>query len=217
MAGVSVAGIRVAGAGVCVGVAGVRVADEAEGELGIELGDTGMTVDVDGAALGGVDATQPPMSKANNATVMLRAAGCRGFLMFFQTTERPRTFDLRRRIRTGPFRPGAPACQPPRSASNRPSVTSYPRVWLVVAADYAGDPLAGRRLGYAYREKLELVGARGLAPDKPGRISATQDHTGTPQRQTASKVFDATVRSDSCSGTLATRDAGLREPPQSPR
>ena len=103
VAGVSVAGIRVAGAGVCVGVAGVRVADEAEGELGIELGDTGMTVDVDGAALGGVDATQPPMSKANNATVMLRAAGCRGFLMFFQTTERPRTFDLRRWIRTGPF------------------------------------------------------------------------------------------------------------------
>ena len=86
-----------------VSVAGVRVADEAEGELGNELGDTGTTVDVDGAALGGVDATQPPMSKANNATVMLRAAGCRGFLMFFQTTERPRTFDLRRWIRPGPF------------------------------------------------------------------------------------------------------------------
>ena len=81
----------------------VRVANEAEGELGNELGDTGMTVDVDGAALGWVDATHPPMSKANNATVMLRAAGCRGFLMFFQTTERPRTFDLRRWIRTGPF------------------------------------------------------------------------------------------------------------------
>jgi len=103
VAGVGVAGVRVAGASVCVGVAGVRVANEAEGELGNELGDTGMTVDVDGAALSGVDATQPPMSKANNATVMLRAAGCRGFLMFFQTTERPRTFDLRRWIRTGPF------------------------------------------------------------------------------------------------------------------
>jgi hypothetical protein len=122
-AGVGLAGVRVAGAGVCV--AGVRVAGaevcaaaavagEAEGELGDELGDklgdTRIAVDVDGAALGGVDATQPPMSEANNATVTRRAAGYRGRdLMFFQTTERPRTFDLRRRIRTGPFRPGASA------------------------------------------------------------------------------------------------------------
>ena len=116
-AGVGLAGVRVAGAGVCV--AGVRVAGaevcaaaavagEAEGELGDELGDklgdTRIAVDVDGAALGGVDATQPPMSEANNATVTRRAAGYRGRdLMFFQTTERPRTFDLRRWIRTGPF------------------------------------------------------------------------------------------------------------------
>jgi len=111
-AGVGVAGVRVAGAGVCVAAAG---AGEAEGELGDELGDklgdklggTRIAVDVDGAALGAVDATQPPMSEANNATVTRRATGCRKVLMFFQTTERPRTFDLRRWIRTGPFRPGA--------------------------------------------------------------------------------------------------------------
>jgi hypothetical protein len=106
-AGVGVAGVRVAGAGVCVAAAG---AGGPEGELGDELGDNRIAVDVDGAALGGVDATQPPMSEANNATVTRRAAGCRGRdLMFFQTTERPRTFDLRRWIRTGLFRPGASA------------------------------------------------------------------------------------------------------------
>lgn len=123
-AGVGVAGVRVAGAGVCVAAAG---AGEAEGELGDELGDklggTRIAVDVGGAALGGVDATQPPMSEANNATVTRRAAGCRGrVLMFFQTTERPRTFDLRRRIRTGPFRPGA-------FASSAASLATAPPIW----------------------------------------------------------------------------------------
>jgi hypothetical protein len=104
-----VAGVRVAGvAGVRVaGVAGVRVAGEAEGELGDELGDNSAAVDVDGAVLGGVDATQPPMSEANNATVMRRGARCRKVLMFFLTTARPRTFDFRRWIRTVPFRRGA--------------------------------------------------------------------------------------------------------------
>jgi hypothetical protein len=100
-------GARVGVTGVRVAAAGVGVAGEAEGELGDELGDNRIAVDVDGAALGGVDATQPPMSEANNATVTRRAVGCRGVLMFFQTTERPRTFDLRRWIRTGPFLPGA--------------------------------------------------------------------------------------------------------------
>jgi hypothetical protein len=131
-AGVGVAGVRVAAAG--AGVAGVRVAGagvgaagEAEGELGDELGDklgdTRIAVDVDGAALGGVDATQPPMSEANNATVTRRAAGCRGrVLMFFQTTERPRTFDLRRWIRTRPFRPGA-------SAWSAASLATAPPLW----------------------------------------------------------------------------------------
>ncbi len=122
--GVGVAGVRVAGAGVCVAAAG---AGEAEGELGDELGDklgdTRIAVDVDGAALGGVDATQPPMSEANNATVTRRAAGCRGrVLMFFQTTERPRTFDLRRRIRTGPFRPAA-------FAWSAASLATAPPIW----------------------------------------------------------------------------------------
>jgi len=122
-AGVGVAGVRVAGAGVCVAAA---VAGEAEGELGDELGDTRIAVDVDGAALGGVDATQPPMSEANNATVTRRAAGCRGrVLMFFQTTERPRTFDLRRWIRTGPFRPGAFAW----SAASTPIRRSRAPIW----------------------------------------------------------------------------------------
>jgi len=91
-AGVGVAGVRVAAAGVGVAgmrVAGVRVADEAEGELGDELGDNRIAVDIDGAALGGVGATQPPRSAANNATVTRRVAGCREVLMFFQTTERP--------------------------------------------------------------------------------------------------------------------------------
>ncbi len=84
-----VAGVRIAAAGVGVvgvvgvagvaGVAGVRVAGEAEGELG----DNRVAVDVDGAALGGVGATQPPMSETSNATVTRRAAGCRGVLMLF--------------------------------------------------------------------------------------------------------------------------------------
>jgi len=100
LAGVGAAGVRVA-------VAGVGAAGEAEGELGDELGDKIAAVDVDGAVLGGVDATQPPMTEANNATVTRRGARCRKVLMFFQTTARPRTFDLRRWIRTGPFRPGA--------------------------------------------------------------------------------------------------------------
>jgi len=126
-AGVGVAGVRVAGAGVCVAAAGVGVAAAGaggpEGELGDELGDNRIAVDVDGAALGGVDATQPPMSEANNATVTRRAAGCRGrVLMFFQTTERPRTFDLRRRIRTGPFRPGV-------FAWSAASLATAPPIW----------------------------------------------------------------------------------------
>jgi hypothetical protein len=126
-AGVGVAGVRVAGAGVCVAGAGTCVAaavsGEAEGKLGDKLGDTRIAVDVDGAALGGVDATQPPMSEANNATVTRRAAGCRGRdLMFFQTTERPRTFDLRRWIRTGPFRPGA-------FAWSAASLATAPPIW----------------------------------------------------------------------------------------
>jgi hypothetical protein len=127
-AGVGVVGVRVAGTGVCVAAA---VAGEAEGELGDKLGDelgdklggTRIAVDVDGAALGAVDATQPPMSEANNATVTRRVAGCRGRdLMFFQTTERPRTFDLRRWIRTGPFRPGA-------SAWSAASLATAPPIW----------------------------------------------------------------------------------------
>lgn len=61
-AGVGVAGMRVVGAG-------VRVAGEAEGELGDELGDNRIAVDIDGAALGGDGAIQPPMIEANNATV----------------------------------------------------------------------------------------------------------------------------------------------------
>jgi hypothetical protein len=89
-AGVGVAGMRVAGMRVAgVRVAGVRVAGEAEGELGDELGDNRIAVDIDGAALGGVGATQPPRSEANNATVTRRVAGCREVLMFFQTTEQP--------------------------------------------------------------------------------------------------------------------------------
>ena len=85
-AGVGVAGVRVAGAGMCVAAAG---AGKAEGELEDELGDNRIAVDIDGAALGGVGATQPPRSAANNATVTRRVAGCREVLMFFQTTERP--------------------------------------------------------------------------------------------------------------------------------
>jgi len=125
---------------VCVAAA---VAGEAEGELGDELGDklgdTRIAVDVDGAALGGVDATQPPMSEANNATVTRRAAGCRGrVLMFFQTTERPRTFDLRRRIRTGPFRPGGP-CLVSRLARDRAAALAVAHGFAAGGPDRLGS------------------------------------------------------------------------------
>lgn len=92
--GAGVAAVRVAVAS--VGVADVGAVGKAETGLGDEVGDDGIAVDTDGAALGGVDATQPPTIEVNkNATVTRRAAGYRAVLMFFQTTERPRTFDLR--------------------------------------------------------------------------------------------------------------------------
>jgi len=49
--------------------------------------------------------------------------------MFFQTTERPRTFDLRRWIRTGPFRPGASAwsAAPAPRPGRRPWRTASPQ------------------------------------------------------------------------------------------
>jgi len=82
-----------------------------------------------------------------------------------------------------PFRPGASAwsaaslgVQPTQRLFVLTSLVGSPR------RTTPGDPLARRRLGYAYREELGRVGARGFAPTNQGGRPWTADCGLDPRR-----------------------------------